>query len=544
MTFAVQRTFDDLGTPLADVTFVVVDVETTGGAPSGSRLTEVAAARYRGGELLGTFQTLVRPDERIPPNITALTGISEAMVADAPPAGAILPALLEFVGDGVIVGHNIRFDLSFLDHALRSTDRQPLSGSHVSVDTLALARRLVRDEVADCKLGTLAHQLRLPHRPSHRALADVLATGDLLHLLLERAGTYGITGLAELLDLPRLVGHPQAAKLRLTTRLPHRPGVYWFTDAAGNVLYVGKATDLQARVRSYFSSDDRRKIGRLLRQLHAVHHRTCPGTFTAEVLEGRLIRAWDPPFNRQGKVRRSSRNGMAPAVTPAVTPASAPAPTPWRSARRRRGARADSVDALETLLTTMAELARSQQYEEAAACRDEAIRMRGRMVAARRTDAWRSSGQVTVTIADEAEVVLDGGVVAGIAPDAGAGVHRTGAGTDGPSERIDAGPVRPSTSRPAGARGPDGAPERSRPSGSMGRAGPVTPLDVPVDERDEGREAERVIVARWLEVHADRVQIVALGDGAAGPATPVVRLPEVRGSAGSSDLPGPPASAA
>ncbi len=297
-------------------------------------------------------------------------------------------------------------------------------------------------------------------------------------------------------------------------------------------------------MRSYFSSDDRRKIGRLLRQLHAVHHRTCPGTFTAEVLEGRLIRAWDPPFNRQGKVRRSSRNGMAPAVTPAVTPASAPAPTPWRSARRRRGARADSVDALETLLTTMAELARSQQYEEAAACRDEAIRMRGRMVAARRTDAWRSSGQVTVTIADEAEVVLDGGVVAGIAPDAGAGVHRTGAGTDGPSERIDAGPVRPSTSRPAGARGPDGAPERSRPSGSMGRAGPVTPLDVPVDERDEGREAERVIVARWLEVHADRVQIVALGDGAAGPATPVVRLPEVRGSAGSSDLPGPPASAA
>ncbi len=226
MTFAVQRTFDDLGTPLADVTFVVVDVETTGGAPSGSRLTEVAAARYRGGELLGTFQTLVRPDERIPPNITALTGISEAMVADAPPAGAILPALLEFVGDGVIVGHNIRFDLSFLDHALRSTDRQPLSGSHVSVDTLALARRLVRDEVADCKLGTLAHQLRLPHRPSHRALADVLATGDLLHLLLERAGTYGITGLAELLDLPRLVGHPQASKLRLTTRLPHRPGVY------------------------------------------------------------------------------------------------------------------------------------------------------------------------------------------------------------------------------------------------------------------------------------------------------------------------------
>jgi DNA polymerase-3 subunit epsilon len=271
------------------VTFVVVDVETTGGSPATCSLTEVAAARYRGGELLGTYQTFVRPDQRIPPFITTLTGISDAMVADAPRVGEMLPSFLEFVGGAVLVGHNLRFDRSFLDHALTSTGRDPLANA--CVDTLALARRLVRDQVPDCKLGTLSACLRLPHRSSHRAMADVLATGDLLHALLERAGSFGIHGLEEL--------------LRLTVRLPHRPGVYWFTDAAGHVLYVGRATDLRARVRTYFLGDGRRKVGRLLRQLDAVHHRVCPDSLAAADLERRLIRAWSPPFNQARKVKRS-----------------------------------------------------------------------------------------------------------------------------------------------------------------------------------------------------------------------------------------------
>ena len=173
----------------------------------------------------------------------------------------------------------------------------------------------------------------------------MLATGDLLHALLERAGSFGIVGLEELLDLPRLVGHPQSAKLRLTNRLPHRPGVYWFTDAAGHVLYVGTATDLHGRVRSYFSGDTRNKVGRLLRQMHAVHHRVCPGPLTAAVLEGRLIRAWAPPFNQQGKagrrVPRSSVVDLLPSavaveagIPAASTDAVAEAPRPRRRGRR------------------------------------------------------------------------------------------------------------------------------------------------------------------------------------------------------------------
>jgi DNA polymerase III subunit epsilon len=305
MALALRGSSDGLGGPLFEVTFVVVDVETTGGSPRSSSLTEVAAARFRGGEMLGTFQTLVRPDHRIPPFISALTGITDAMVSGAPTTGAMLPSFLEFVGGAVLVGHNIRFDMSFLDHALVSTARDPLPNH--TVDTLALARRLVRDSVSNCKLATLAAALGLPHRPTHRALDDVLATGDLLHVLLERAGSYGIVGLAELLDLPRLVGHPQARKLRLTARLPHAPGVYWFCNAAGEVLYVDRADDLRTGVRSHFAAERRSLSARLLRQLHSVHHRVCPGALAASIEQARLIEAWSPPFNTRRKRRRRRR---------------------------------------------------------------------------------------------------------------------------------------------------------------------------------------------------------------------------------------------
>jgi DNA polymerase-3 subunit epsilon len=293
-----QRSFDDLGTPLAEVTFCVLDLETTGGDPGTDAITEIGAVRVRGGEPLGSFRTFVNPGTRIPTSITVLTGITEAMVSRAPPVEVVLPTLLEFIGPSVVVGHNLRFDISFLDAALRRAGRPRLAVR--TVDTCALARRLVRDEVPNCRLGTLADRFRLPHRPSHRALDDALATADLLHALLERAAAYGVSGLDDLLALPTMGGHPQAAKLRLTTTLPRAPGVYLFRDRLGRVLYVGKASDLRSRVRSYFSSDDRRKVGPMLREAHAIEHHPCDSALEAGVLEARLLHALTPPYNRQG----------------------------------------------------------------------------------------------------------------------------------------------------------------------------------------------------------------------------------------------------
>lgn len=298
-----QRSFDELGTPLADVTFCVVDLETTGGDRHNDMITEIGAVKVRGGECLGTFQTLVNPGRAIPARITVLTGLSDSLVATAPRIEAVLPALEEFIGptgaDGtVIVGHNVGFDVGFLRAAFQRAGRTPLEAT--VVDTVSLARRLVRDEVPDCKLGTLASRLRLDHRPSHRALDDALATTDLLHVLLERAAGLGVLGLDDLLVLSRLAGHPQAAKLKLTAELPRTPGVYMFRGNDDRVLYVGKATNLRQRVRSYFGSDDRRKIGPMLRETQSVTHLDLPDVLTAEVVESRLIARLLPRYNRAG----------------------------------------------------------------------------------------------------------------------------------------------------------------------------------------------------------------------------------------------------
>lgn len=196
---------------LYDVTFVVVDTETTGGTPETGTLIELAAAVYRGGERLGALDTLVDPGGPIPPFVQELTGISDAMVAGAPRLEEVLPQLGALLGDAVVVGHNVAFDVGFLDAGLARCGLVPLANA--CVDTLGLARRLVRDLVPDCALGTLAQGLRLDHRPSHRAMADVLATADLLHRLIEISTGYGVLRLSELLALPeRLSPMPLRAR--------------------------------------------------------------------------------------------------------------------------------------------------------------------------------------------------------------------------------------------------------------------------------------------------------------------------------------------
>ena len=158
----------------------------------------------------------------------------------------------------------------------------------------------MRDEVPNCKLGTLASRFRLDHQPSHRALDDALATVDLLHLLIERAAGLGVTGLDDLVALGKIGGHPMAPKLKLTAGLPRSPGVYMFRGPNDSVLYIGKATNLRQRVRSYFGSDDRRKIGPMLREMQSITHVELPDPLTAEIVETRMIGRMLPRYNRRG----------------------------------------------------------------------------------------------------------------------------------------------------------------------------------------------------------------------------------------------------
>lgn len=299
MTLGSQRSFEDLGAPLHAVPYCIIDLETTGGSPRDCEITEVGAVRYQGGELTGTFHTLVDPGVPIPPSITILTGITHAMVIDAPMIDEVLPALLEFIGGAVIVGHNIRFDLSFLNAAATRLGYGRLTNK--SADTAALARRLLGTEVRNHRLATIAAHLRSPTAPTHRALDDAKATAHVFFELLGRAGAIGAVYLEDLMRLPTARGAAHYGKLALTEGLPRKPGVYLFRDRTDEVIYVGKAKNLRSRVRAYFYGDRRRRVAQMLRDLTKIEHRVCETEIEASVTEVRLIHAHRPRYNRRSR---------------------------------------------------------------------------------------------------------------------------------------------------------------------------------------------------------------------------------------------------
>jgi DNA polymerase-3 subunit epsilon len=377
----------DLSTPLHDVTFVALDLETTGAAPGYDQITEVGAVKYHGGECLGTFETLVNPGVPIPPFVTVLTGITEAMVLPAPRIDEVLPSLLEFIGDAVLVGHNFRFDTSFLDAALlrRGADRL----DHVRVDTLPLARRLLHDEVPDHRLATIAHHLGVPTEPCHRAFDDAAATAEVLHALLEHAGTLGVLGLDDLLAVPRLRVHPSSNTLRLTARSPRSPGVYRLLDRRGEVLFVGRATNLRARIRAHFHTSPAQVVPLMVRLTHTIDWTECGDDLEAAVRHARLVREHRPRFNPEHAGWRSrayvkldarSRVTVARSVKDAKATYLGPfpdAPTARavQSAITRALALTGAVSDLAQVEALLAEhldaLVAAEDYESAAGVRDE-----------------------------------------------------------------------------------------------------------------------------------------------------------------------------
>jgi len=289
---------------LRDTTFVVVDLETTGGRASGERadaITEIGAVKVRGGEVLGELATLVDPGRDIPPQIVALTGITTAMVCDAPRIESVLPAFLEFSRGAVLVAHNAGFDIGFLRAA---AERCQLPWPRPPVlCTVKLARRvLTRDEAPSVRLAELARLFGASTTPTHRALDDARATVDVLHGLIERVGNQGVHTLRELRAYLPDVTPAQRRNRHLASRLPSTPGVYLFRGPSREVLYVGTAVNLRRRVNQYFNgADTRTRIKEMASLATAVDHVECAHDLEAGVRELRLLAAHAPPYNRRSK---------------------------------------------------------------------------------------------------------------------------------------------------------------------------------------------------------------------------------------------------
>jgi len=294
-------TFDSLGMQLSKTTFVIVDLETSGGTPAEGAITEIGAVKVCGGEILSEFQTLVNPGHPIPPFITLLTGINDSMVEQSPGISFALPAFIEWAGDCVFVAHNASFDLGFLRGSAKLLNIS--FPSHAVLDTLTLARCVLQpDEVQNRKLGTLAAYFGSPTEPVHRALADARATAHVMHALFERLGTMGVTTLDETLGITTVIKPAQRKKRTLATDLPEVPGVYAFRDEQDRVLYIGKSRNIRKRAMSYFTkAETRERMNRMLDLTHHISAIPCHTDLEASIRESRIIAQAKPPFNSAGK---------------------------------------------------------------------------------------------------------------------------------------------------------------------------------------------------------------------------------------------------
>ncbi len=366
---------------LEEASFVVFDLETTGLAVASSRICEIGAVRIRALELGETFETLVAPGIPLPAPVGRLTGLSDETLRRAPRVAAALRRFSSFAGDAVLVAHNARFDVGFVNRELERLTGKRLSAT--VIDTVPLARNLVGRRARRLNLASLAFFFGVSVEPCHRALPDAAATAEVFLRLVGLAQERGATTVAELEELAAPRPRRIHGKRRLVHGAPTRPGVYLFRDRFDQVLYVGKARDLRARLRSYFQTDRQRpSVEAALGAVERVEWRVLGSELAAALEEVRLIRELRPPANarkpqpeRYVYLRRRGEEVVVSRLPSAYGPLRRRSHAE-RAARALAGCAPEEFERLPAggpvprLQARLAELADSLRYEEAARLRD------------------------------------------------------------------------------------------------------------------------------------------------------------------------------
>src|SRR3954451_11546697 len=382
---------------LEHATFVVVDLETTGLRPGSSRICEIGAVRVREFELAEEFELLVDPGVPLGPTISALTGLDDSELRGQPHPGIAVRRFLEFAGDAALVAHNARFDLGFLDGETERLTGAKLAGP--VVDTVGLARRLLAGRTRRAGLASLSNFLGTAAQPCHRALPDAQATAEILVQLIGLAQERGARTVADLVDLAAPRVRKVYAKRSLAFGAPTSPGVYLFRDRHDQVLYVGRARDLRARLRSYFRTDRQRPaVESALAALERIEWRVCGSELEAALEELRLIRDLRPPAN--ARAARPDRYVYLRRRGDAVVCSAKPSPVgPLKSRTRAqlaaRALRPEEVDdpeqALPRLRRRLRDLAECRRFEDAARLRDRIAAIEDVIRTVRRIDRMRAT---------------------------------------------------------------------------------------------------------------------------------------------------------
>jgi DNA polymerase III subunit epsilon len=276
--------------------YAIVDIETTGGHASANSITEIAVYIHDGNRVVKKFETLINPQKKIPYHITALTGIDNATVANAPLFEDIAETLFELLQDKIFVAHSVNFDYSFIKHQLK------FYGYNLSVKKLCTVRlgRKVFPNLPSYSLGNICRELKIPIDNRHRAGGDAKATVLLFEKYLQNDGLAHITAMLKKQSSEQWL--PLHLNKEDVQNLPNKPGVYYFHDAKQKVVYVGKAVNIKKRVSSHFTHNaPDRKRQDFLRTIHTITHKECATELEALVLESTEIKRLWPKYNASQK---------------------------------------------------------------------------------------------------------------------------------------------------------------------------------------------------------------------------------------------------
>jgi DNA polymerase III epsilon subunit family exonuclease len=386
---------------LEEAEFVVFDLETTGLSAAHDHICELGAVRVRALEPVDSFQSLINPRVALPVPLARLTGLREEELRRAPAVSSVVGRFLIFAGDAFLVAHNAPFDQGFLERQLLLLEGRRLSEPPLC--TAALARRLLAGRRRRVGLASLADFFGVPTSPCHRALPDAEATAQVLVHLIGLAQELGARRLSDLRTLAVPRKRRVYDKRSLARGAPTRPGVYLFRDRHDQVLYVGRARDLRARLRSYFGSERQRaSVEAALLALERIEWRVLGSELEAAFEELRLIRELEPPANSRSRRKEFGwylrRRGEEFVVTKRATELG-PIPSRRRALLATRALASSTAEELDRLLEggplprlqgRLAQLATDLRYEEASRLRDRIEALEHVLERLRRLERLRS----------------------------------------------------------------------------------------------------------------------------------------------------------
>ena len=287
--------------PTTETDFAVLDFETTGVSGKKNRVIEIGILHVKNLEIINSYQTFINPGLLVPYYITRITGITDADLYDAPYFEDVTSEVVDFIGDSVLVAHNLLFDFSFLKHEfIRADTFLPQMNS---LCTLKLARKMY-PELKSKSLGNLVKHFGIRHKDVHRALGDAMVTAKLLiKMITQLKEDQNITTLNELLAYQTVT--PIKSNLRIIKKklsvdfanAPSNPGVYLFKDGKGKIIYIGKAKIIKKRVANYFSNTAARKAKQIVRKASSLEYIQTYSELSALILESELIKKHKPPMN-------------------------------------------------------------------------------------------------------------------------------------------------------------------------------------------------------------------------------------------------------